>query len=691
MAGKPLPVLNFAPFRKYPAKLANQEYVDERQVCGNCLSGACCTTEDPIYLTSFDVFRLAAFFDLSPAEFLLRFTQDSFDSEDSELTRRLWIDDPESSKVTYLRRRANTPVSPCIFLKYIREPDGTPRRICSVHDARPLSCREFYFEHCKTRGTGEMASLLAEGFEMVRDGEITKELVAERLASFGGHDPSVARVAESLEYTFWVEMKRVFETEQANLEGSNSYRMADYQDPIDEKLNRVLSAKYLRFEESYGPKPNGEQLMPYTSGLSFVASPERARIMKLLRNRPASGLFQHGDFPFHVAMRTMVSGVQQAELFTTISNEAAVQFLSGIAPYPLFPDHTLPEVRSITERDVAAAMLRGFNHLICYSSYLATMGDLLEGEPPGLLEMNLLEMFAGFETNTIYTAHISNFQPIKQYLAGQTIGLLEDLLHAARKPSDDFAIHRTLCRLRPVLSHLSPELHKRFESVAVVVRQKLKRDNLKLYVHADNPIATRQALGKRLNAPGAWAEWERQTLDMRYAQMAGFEGLNLPAYYRRSIDELEKIPFKKSYGAELFRIMSSLSRSMSFDNPETSAGQPATQSAVRLASYGGRLFEWMDEVWGHGNLDIEIIAGFSALLFNGAAAGNGLDHTTGLILHQLLRSQMPDGSWGTNPPASDVEEWQGDYLYKMHSATCACLEGLRVSLKGRLHADNATP
>lgn len=691
MAGKALPVLNFAPFRKYPAKLAHQEYADERQVCGNCLSGACCTTEDPIYLTSFDVFRLAAFFDISPAEFLLRFTQDSFDNEDSELTRRPWIDNPESSKVTYLRRRANTPVSPCIFLKYIREADGTPRRICSVHDARPLSCREFYFEHCKTRGTGEMASLLAEGFEMVRDGEITEELVAERLASFGGHDPSVARVAESLEYTFWVEMKRALEMEQANLEGSNSYRMADYQDPIDEKLNRVLSARYLRFEESYGPKPNGEQLMPYTSGLSFVASPERARIMKLIRNRPASGLFERGDFPFHVAMRTMVSGVRHAGLFNTISNEAAEKFLSRIAPSPLFPDHTLPEVRSITERDVSAAMLRGFNHLIRYSSYVATMGDLLEGEPPGLLEMNLLETLAGFETNTIYTAHISNFQPIKQYLASQATGLLEDLLHASGKPSDDFAIHRTLCRLRPALSHLSPDMRKRFESVAVVVRQKLKRDNLKLYVRADNPIATRQALGKRLNAPGAWAEWERQTLDMRYAQMAGFKGLNLPAYYRRAINELEKIPFKKSYGVELFRIMSSLSRSMSFDNSEQNAGQRAPREAVRLASYSGRLFEWMDEVWGRENLDIEIIAGFSASLFKGAAAGNDLAQTKGLILHQLLRSQMPDGSWATNPPARDVEDWQVDYLYKMHSVTCACLDGLPVNVKGRVYADNVTP
>ena len=68
-----LPVLSFAPFRKYPTRQEQQQYDDSREVCQNCVSGGCCSSEDPVYLTSFDVFRFAAFFDMSPAEFMLNF------------------------------------------------------------------------------------------------------------------------------------------------------------------------------------------------------------------------------------------------------------------------------------------------------------------------------------------------------------------------------------------------------------------------------------------------------------------------------------------------------------------------------------------------------------------------------------------------------------------------------------------
>lgn len=676
MGGRALPVLNFAPFRKYPAKLDRQEYTDERQVCGNCLSGACCTTEDPIYLTSFDVFRLAAFFDISPAEFLLNFTQDSFGGEDSDITRRPWIDDPDSSKVTYLRRRGNFPTSPCIFLKYISEADGTPRRICSVHDARPLSCREFYFQHCKTRITGEVASLLAEGFEKARDGEITAEMVDERLARFGAHDFSTASAAESMEFTFWMEMKRVLNSEQANTEGAKSYRMSDYQDPIDEKLNRVLSAKYLRFEESYGPEPRGEQLMPYTSGLGFVGSPERKRIMRLLRERPSHGLYNFSDYPFRVGVRTMIQGVKHADLFATINDDEADRLLNSIPPQQLFPDHPLPEVRSITRRDVSAAVLKGFNHLIRFSSYLAAMGNLLEVEPPGLLEMNLLETLARFEPN-LDAAHELYFQPIKQHMAGACVGLLEDFLSAADSPADDFGIQRLLCNLRPALPALSPELRARFEAIAAGINERLQRDRVELYVRLDNPVAARLAQGKRLDSRRAWTEWERQLNDMRCADIAGFEPVNLPEFYSRAVDDLERIPFRKSYAIELYRIMSSLARGLSFDNRTAHAIVPDKEAAQRLAAYATRLFGWMDEVWGYENLEVEILAGFSAAIFNGAERVDVPAQSLGAIVRRLILSQLPDGSWDTNPlPAEAVEKDQADYLHQMYDTTSACLDAL---------------
>src|SRR6202521_5426706 len=259
MSGRNLPVLNFEPFRKYPTKRLEQEISDSGEVCNHCVSGVCCLNQDAIALSSFDIFRLAAFFDMSPATFMVTFTQDKFGNGDDENFRRDWNLDPNSSVVTWLRRRTNSPSSPCIFLKYVRDPDGTPRRICGVHDGRPLSCREYYFIHCKARGTGELASLLAEGFEKVRDGEITEDMVDAELARFGAHEFETSTLAKNMEYGFWVEMKCVLNMYHANVEGSNSYNMADYQDPIDEKLNRVLSAKYLRSEESYGMKPRDEQ------------------------------------------------------------------------------------------------------------------------------------------------------------------------------------------------------------------------------------------------------------------------------------------------------------------------------------------------------------------------------------------------------------------------------------------------
>jgi Fe-S-cluster containining protein len=689
MSGRALPVLNFAPFRQYPAKQALQQYDDERQVCSNCLSGACCTTEDPIYLTSFDVFRLAAFFDLTPAQFLVTFTQDRFDGEDSDLTRRPWIDDPNSSKVTYLRRRANTPTSPCIFLKYIREPDGTPRRVCSVHDARPLSCREFYFHHCKLRITGELASLLAEGFEMARDGQITEQMVDEQLARFGQHDYSSARLAESMSYNFWVEMKRVLNMEQANIEGAKSYRAAEYQDPIDEKLNRVLSAKYLRFEEDYGPEPNNEQLMPYTTGLRFVASPEYQRIMKLVRTRPSSKLFDLGEYPFRVGLRTMMPGVKQAELFKSIPGAETKAFLRTIPATQLFPSHARPEVRAITLRELYASILKGFNHLIRFSSYLAVMGNMVEEGQPWLLETNLLEMLASFETSSNpYIARNPYLQPVKRYLAGVALELLAECLSDAGKPEDDFNVHRLLTRLWPVVPSLPPELRKRFEALAITVRERLQRSNLELYVRPDNPVEARRLQGKRLNSSRAWEEWERQALDMRYAAAAGFKRLKLAEYYRRSIDELERLPFRESYGLELYLVVVSLARSMSFDNRIARTEMPYQRAAEQLASYGARLFKQMDEVWGDENVDLPLLAEFSSSIYKGLGVGYDADQNFGLIVHRVLSSQLPDGSWGTNPLPSDAKEAQEDHLYQMYYTTCACIDALRVMRGDMLNAEN---
>lgn len=676
MSGRQLPVLNFAPLRKYPSKLAQQEFDDERLVCHSCLSGDCCSSEDPIYLTSFDVFRLAAFFDLTPSDFLLTFTQERFDGEDSELERRPWIDDPESSKVTYLRRRGSTPKSPCVFLKYIREQDGTPRRVCGVHDARPLSCREYYYSHCKTRVTGELAALISEGYEKVRDGEITEEMADAALARLGAQDFPPARAAESMEYAFWFEIKRVLNMERADTEGGRSYDASLYQDPIDEKLNRVLSAKYLRFEEDYGPEPIGEQLMPYTSGLGFKESEERARIMKIVREPPSSGLYAPGEYPFYFGLRTLMPGAGHAEVFPAIPDAEVETLLSGVPPAPLFPGHDVPEVRAVTRRGVYASLLKGLNHLIRFSSFLAAMGNVLEEEPAGVLELELLTTISALESSPdpLLLARNPRVEPVRLYLATLGIELLEEQASSAKRPAEVFAVQRKLCSVGSAAATLPTDLRGRFDAVTNVVLDSLRKGRLDNYVVLGNTVAARRLAGKRLTVRGAWAAWERTALDVSCAGRAGFDGLALPAYYAASMDELEEVPFRASYAMSLWRVMVSMARGMNLEGGRPRAASPLGDTAARLASYGSKLFGWMDETWGHENLAVETIAGF-ALSMRG---GQGKDHdrSLGLVVRRLLDAQLPDGSWGADLLPSDSQTMQAEYLLRQCRIARDCMAGL---------------
>jgi Fe-S-cluster containining protein len=687
MNSRELPVLNFKPFRNYPTKSDQQEFTDDRQVCHSCVSGVCCSNQDPIALTSFDIFRLAAFFDMSPARFMLTFTQDEFDGEDADY-RRIRINDPDSSVVTWLRRRTNVATSPCLFLKYIREADGTPRRICSVHDGRPLSCREFYFDPCKKRGTGELASLLAEGFEKVRDGEITDERVDAELARFGAHDFEASTLAENMAYYFWAEMKCVVNLDQANVEGSNSYAMADYQDPIDEKLNRVLSSKYLRFEEAYGAKPHDEQLMPYTAGISFAGSSEYERIMAVVSTPPSSGLYSLGNYPHYVGLRTMVPGVKHSGLFPVIPDAEINSFLDSLPPAPLFPHHDLPVVRALTQRDVYASLLKAFNHLIRFSSYVIALAPILEDDPPGTIEVELFKMLASFETSlNPYIADNPYLRPIKNYTAKLAIELLEEEATAASAPEDVFDCLRLSCVLQTMKSTLPSSLLKRVENINSHLHTKLCKGEPDLYVSRENPVAARREAGKRLRFKRAWKEWCGQILDMRYASLAGFKRINLEAFYRQSIVDLEKLSFRKSYAVYLTDIVKCLADSMSFNHRLAPHDMPDKNLSERLAAYGARLFDWMEK-----NRE-ENSAGDDSEFLPRVYKALGLSYNEnpnfGLAVHRILESQLTDGSWKTNPVAGDEPDSQGEYLELMYRATWACVDALRPMRNDGLNPANA--
>jgi Fe-S-cluster containining protein len=677
MSEAELPIFTSAEFKEFPTRKDLQCYDDYRQVCPDCVSGACCSSEDPIYLTSFDVFRLASVFNMSAAEFMLKFTQDSFGHPESDELRRRLIDDTNSSIVTYLRRRENIPTSPCIFLKYTLDSDGTPRRVCSVHDGRPLSCREFYFVHCRTRVTGELASMLAEGFEMIRDGQITEAMVDAEVARFGQHDPQKTTLSRNMEYYFWVEMKRALNPDQANLEGANSYAMADYQDPIDVKLNRVLSSKHLRFEERYGPRPRDEQLMPYTAGLKWAGSDEYERIMMILRTPPSTGLFASGDYPFYVGLRTHLPGAKYPSAFPVIPDADINDFIRAVPRVLLFPDHDLVEVREITLSDVYVSVLKGYNHLIRFASYIATMGNVLEDGEPGFIESEIFLMTAGFETSlNPFIAQNPYLQPVKHHLSGIVIDSIEKRLASANSPEELLYSFRFLSMVKGTVRTLSAELRARFETAMASVTARLQKEALALFVGFDNPVVTRLEAGKHLNVSRAWGEWYNRVLDMRFAAMAGLAHMDLAPFYRWSVEELEKIPLRKSYVFNLYEMVYSLGCSMSFYNTIACQDTAYKDAAERLAAYGVRLFNWM-EAREYDTRDCEIIAVLLSAVYKGLGMSYNHDRSFGLILYRLLDRQLPDGSWQTDPLPENAPDTQGEYLFAMYRATWACIDAIR--------------
>lgn len=376
------------PFRRYPARARLQGRIaSDADACRHCLGGTCCTSEDPIGLTPFDVLRLSAFLDLSPGGFLVRFTQDRFAGDDDPAYRQPWIHDPDSSVVTWLRRRANSRHSPCLFLRYVRDPDGTPRRVCSVHPARPLACREYYHDTCKTRWTGELAVLQAQGFEWIRDGLVDAARARRELDRAG---QAVSRSPDSapalLARAFWMELWRALHPDACNAEGAANFPIRAWQDPLPEKLNRLLSRRHLRREERYGSVPWGDQLQPYHAGTGAAGSSERTRLLRLAENPPRTRFFTEGDYPLFVAHRDWLPEAAAPPAFPRLSPLRLRQAVADQPPAPLFPRHRDPAVRAVTRRDASLALLRGLDHLARIAGYLRALGRLLELAPPGHLE-----------------------------------------------------------------------------------------------------------------------------------------------------------------------------------------------------------------------------------------------------------------------------------------------------------------
>src|SRR5262249_314751 len=154
------------------------------------------------------------------------------------------------------------------------------------------------------------------------------------------------------------------------------------------------------------------------------------------------------------------------------------------------------------------------------------------------------------------------------------------------------------------------------------------------YFSLANPVAKRQHQGKPLNVVKAWSAWYDQVLDVRYAEMSGFAGIDLPAFYRRAVDDLVRIPYRTSYALDLYHMVYNLARGMSFQNTIGYNELPDKDAADRLAAFAVRLFVWLDEA---GLMsDCDIVAGFISPVYRGLGLSYNQERTFGIATHRLL-------------------------------------------------------
>ncbi len=637
--GNPLPVLPFGPYRRYPTRASRQgAFDDDHEVCAHCLSGTCCSSEDPVALTSFDVLRLAAFFDMSPAEFLLGFTQDRFAGEPNDERRRPWIESPESSVVTFLRRRAEHPTSPCIFLKYVRDDDGTPRRVCSVHPARPLACREYYYDTCKKRVTGELAVVQAEGLEMVRDGTITTELVeanCKRLEPVADHDP----VAKKWQYAFWSEMRRALDIERANNEGAAGYPISQYQDPLEEKLNRLLSTRYLRFEEKYGPEPHSEQLQPYAAGLSFKDSPDYERILRIIRTAPAEGLFARQDYPHYVGVRALMPGVRMADDF-------------GRA--------RLPTTRG---EPYASAIARGWNFLLGLAAHALRTDPLLELEVPGAFELAFLEALLPFSEAVQRRVEGTACLTLANRWAGTVaVRVLQASCESlAASHASPKAWMQLYCSVACFDSGASP---RRLRDLVRALRAETARRLPASWRRTRSQRVLRPAAPPR--TPESWAKLSDWISALRASDVIGLADQSARVRVA-TLERLEQIAFSESPPAWTFEALDAFVR----------AGRRLPSSVRRRAA--DLALRWAARTEEQDFWERDLLLRWASLSARLGIAGS---NTPGLSrsLEHILSSQNPDGSWATDLQPGELPDSQGDYLAGAVRATSSALEGLCAAL-----------
>lgn len=609
--------LRFRADRRYPVTLARQDDIaDTHDVCSHCVSGACCTTEGAIALTPFDVLRLAAFFDVSPGDFLEKFTQDRFVDPAGDARYTTWIEAQDSSIVTFLRRRSLAAASPCVFLKYAHDADGTPRRVCSVHTARPLACREYYYDHCRRRSTGETAIVLTDGYEAIRDGALTLDAVDAELAALGAAAPDDG-FATRWRRAFWTEMRRALRWGDANAEGAADPELAALQDPLDAKLDRVLSSQHLRFEEKYGPVPHSEQLHTYNAGRSFRNADDRARLLRIVATPPTQGLYPvDADYDYHIGLRGLLPGAALPQRFGRV--EAAK-----------------PDAQT-------QAIARGWTFLLGLASLSERNDGLMELEPRAELERELLEAMLRFPRAPQRRVGVALPALAQRWLVRVVaLALAEEHASlAARRPRVDDIVALCARAQRFDVATAPKELAGVVDAVRAYAAARWPRGRIDAELAHWRAGRRGPARLQRLTA-FAWTASARRSSAIATAIVDGFDGRPSTAARRLSLlDAFVRAAPRLADGVRLR--LAAIARDAAAVLDAADAWPPALRRDR---------------------------PGLSLRL--------GLPLPRGAVA-DALAGQADDGSWNADPPLAELPDWQDRYVLAIVQAGAAALDILQA-------------
>lgn len=620
---------NNLPFMTHPTP-GSIALDDANGVCGACRAATCCAVENAIYMNSYDVVRLATHLQMSVQDFMLTFTQDQFDDPTDE-ERRTRIDDPDDDTITYLRRRSNFGQSPCIFLEYQEDEHGLRRR-CGVYAGRPVACREYFWSTCRERTTADIAVVHTAGYVALAKGEITIEQIEANVTQAieaEGDDPTLR---QTYDLAFWTEMQRAANWKTANVEGALDYSLVEYQDPLQDKIERMFDKWPLRLELQ-----GDWRHMP----VEPVTPERRHKFLQIATTAPTTEMFARGDF-------ALAGGWRHAYV-TTLPNS------------PLVPAAGVWQEKITGAAEVA--MWKGYNALLQMTNRLIVAGEL-EADPFNL-NIELLNFFLNVGTTDVTRGQTSRLAAVRMLAPFVTRSLRDPDMHPQEVLRRLYNLHAA----STIFSCNNPTYNAAKDGFDVAA-------SMQRIQSVAMPV---EAIFEDGGTPDddAWSEWFSAVMEPLHLievfpdmpeEWIG-EALN------RHLASAERLVAKGTLDNDqmwhLWNIVSHIGYASNGYSRYDSFFERAQLD--RLLSLGRTLVSHL--MANPDGPDVEMIAEcVDAIYMPYSPDPKGEAHIE-QVIQMLVSSQDDTGFWNSNPRQSENAE--GDYMYRLMHSTWTCVDALR--------------